>query len=86
MPIVPETRRPKDFVQRRPLTSTSLAFTSVFDDEERDLDYQPSDAYKDTDGAAPLGGKRYSASKAQCQEIATQQGKNAVTMGTRKKG
>jgi hypothetical protein len=61
MPSMPDTRIPEDYVRRRPSTSTSSISTLVFDDEEKDPNYQPSDADEDTDGVAPLGGKRYSA-------------------------
>jgi hypothetical protein len=56
---MPDTRTPEDYVRRRPSTSTSS--TSVFDDKEKDPNYQPSDADEDTDGVAPLEGNRYSA-------------------------
>jgi hypothetical protein len=59
MPRMPDTRTQEDYVRRRPSTSTSS--TSVFDDEEKNPNYQPSDADEDTDGVAPLGGNRYSA-------------------------
>jgi hypothetical protein len=58
MPKVPETRRPEDYVQRKPLTSTSSTSTLVFDDEEKGPNYQSSDADEDTDGVAHLGGNR----------------------------
>jgi hypothetical protein len=61
MPRIPDTETQDDYVQRRPWTSTSSASTSVFDDGEKDPNYQPSDADEDTDGVAPLGGNRYSA-------------------------
>jgi hypothetical protein len=61
MPRMPDTRTPEDYVRRRPSTSMSSTSTSVLDDEEKDPNYEPSDADKDTDGVAPLGGNRYSA-------------------------
>ena len=62
MPRMPETRTQQDYVRRRPLTSTLSTSTSVFDDEEKDPNYNlPSDGDEDTDGVAPLGGNRYSA-------------------------
>jgi hypothetical protein len=61
MPRMPYTRTQEDYVQRRPSTSTSSTSTSVFDNDEKDPNYQPSDADDDTDGVAPLGGNRYSA-------------------------
>jgi hypothetical protein len=61
MPRIPVSRTQDDYVQKRPLTSTSSASTLVFDDEEKDPNYQPSDADEDTDEVAPLGGNRYSA-------------------------
>jgi hypothetical protein len=61
MPRIPDTRTQDDYVRRRPLTSTSSASTSVFEDEEKDPNYQPSDADEDTDGVASLWGNRYSA-------------------------
>jgi hypothetical protein len=61
MPRIPDTRTQDDYVQRRPSTSTSLTSTSVFDDKEKDPNYQPSDADEGTDGVAPLGGNMYSA-------------------------
>jgi hypothetical protein len=64
MPRMPETRTQQDYVRRRPSTSTLLTSTSVFDDEEKDPDYnQPSEVDEDTDGVAPLGGNRYSAQR-----------------------
>jgi hypothetical protein len=62
MPRMPDTRTQQDYVRRRPSTSTSSTSTSVFDDEEKDPNYNPpSDGDKDTDGVAPLRGNRYSA-------------------------
>jgi hypothetical protein len=61
MPRIPDTRTQHDYVRRRPSTSTLSASTSVFDDKEKDPNYQPSDADEDTDGVAPLGENRYSA-------------------------
>jgi hypothetical protein len=55
-----ETRTQQDYVRRRPSTSTSSTSTSVFDDEEKDPDYNP-EGDEDTDGVPPLGGNRYSA-------------------------
>jgi hypothetical protein len=60
MPRMPETRTQQDYVRRRPSTSTSSTLTSVFDDEEKDPDYNP-EGDEDTDRVAPLGGNRYSA-------------------------
>jgi hypothetical protein len=62
MPRIPDTRTQQDYVQIRPSTSTLSASTLVFDDKEKDPNYNlPSDADEDTDGVAPLGGNRYSA-------------------------
>jgi hypothetical protein len=60
MPRMPDTRTQEDYVRRRPSTSTSSTSTLVFEDEEKDPNYQPSDADKDIDGVTPLGGNRYS--------------------------
>jgi hypothetical protein len=64
MPRTPNTRTQRDYVIRRPSTSTSLASTSAFDDEGKDPNYNlPQDTEEDTDGVAPLGGSRYSATR-----------------------
>jgi hypothetical protein len=64
MPRMPNNRTQRDYVIRRPSTSTLLASTSSFDDEEKDPNYNlPPDAEEDTDGVAPLGGNRYSATR-----------------------
>jgi hypothetical protein len=60
MPRMPETRTQQDYIRGRPSTSTSSTSTSVFDDEEKDPNYNP-EGDEDTDGVAPLGGSRYSA-------------------------
>jgi hypothetical protein len=61
MQRMPDTRRAEDYMRRRPSTSKSLASTSVFDDEEKDPNDQPSDVDEDTDEVTPLGDNRYSA-------------------------